>query len=97
MRTAVVLISLLLGSTNSLASELETITVSGQRLPDAYGNQAVNTAVISQEELALLGATHIYESLTRAPGTWVNRGNGQEHLTALRSPVLTVPVPAAHF
>lgn len=70
-------------------TQLETITVSGQRLPSTYGQQAVNTAVISNEELALLGSTHINESLARAPGTWVNRGNGQEHLTALRSPVLT--------
>jgi outer membrane receptor protein involved in Fe transport len=32
---------------------------------------------------------HAHELLTRVPGTWVSRGSGQEHLTAIRSPVLT--------
>ena len=27
--------------------------------------------------------------MQRVPGTWISRGNGQESLTALRSPVLT--------
>src|SRR5690606_41694440 len=29
------------------------------------------------------------EILARVPGTWISRGNGQEHLTAIRSPVFT--------
>ena len=32
---------------------------------------------------------HIHELLTRVSGVWLSRGSGQEHLTAIRSPVLT--------
>ena len=37
----------------------------------------------------LIGATHPSEALLRVPGVWVSRGSGQEHLTAIRSAVLT--------
>lgn len=33
--------------------------------------------------------THASELLNRTPGTWISRGDGQESLTAIRSPVLT--------
>ncbi len=33
--------------------------------------------------------THPNELLSRVPGAWISRGSGQEHLTAVRSPVLT--------
>lgn len=32
---------------------------------------------------------HIHELMTRISGVWLSRGSGQEHLTAIRSPVLT--------
>ena len=32
---------------------------------------------------------HIHELLTRVSGVWITRASGQEHLTAIRSPVLT--------
>lgn len=32
---------------------------------------------------------HASELLNRTPGTWISRGDGQESLTAIRSPVLT--------
>lgn len=44
---------------------------------------------VSADELGLLRPTHINETLARVPGTWISRGSGQEHLTAIRSPVLT--------
>ncbi|MCP5129495.1 MAG: TonB-dependent receptor [Pseudomonadales bacterium] len=44
---------------------------------------------ISEEELALVGHVHINEAMQQVPGTWIARGNGQESLIALRSPVLT--------
>src|SRR5690606_11410580 len=37
----------------------------------------------------MVAPVHISEALSRAAGTWISRGNGQEHLTAIRSPVLT--------
>lgn len=44
---------------------------------------------LDKSELGLLRARHITQALVRVPSVWISRGNGQEHLTALRSPVLT--------
>ncbi len=38
---------------------------------------------------ALVGQTHIYETMVRVPGVWVSNGSDEEHLTAIRSPVFT--------
>lgn len=67
------------------ANELERISVTAkpvQSLPLSHSR-------IDAEQLSLLGATHIAESLASQPGVWISRGNGQEHLSAIRSPVLT--------
>ncbi|MEM6573477.1 MAG: TonB-dependent receptor [Pseudomonadota bacterium] len=67
--------------------ELPTIRVLAQR-PDRLLDtpQAVTVLRSSQAEP---GATHPNELFDAVPGTWVSRGSGQEHLTAIRSPVLT--------
>ena len=48
-----------------------------------------SSSEVAAEELRLIGATHVNEALARVPGVWVSRGSGQEHLTAIRSPVFT--------
>ena len=42
-----------------------------------------------ERDANLPGARHAAEILTRVPSTWISRGSEQEHLTAIRSPVLT--------
>ncbi len=74
---------------SSHAQILETMTVTGTRTPTELKDLGGNVSVVSEEELRLIAATHINESLARVPGTWISRGNGQESLTAVRSPVLT--------
>ena len=44
---------------------------------------------IDQESLERTRQTHPHELFVRVPGVWISRGSGQEHLTALRSGVLT--------
>lgn len=44
-----------------------------------------------------IGATHINETLNRVPGIWLSRGSGQEHLTAIRSAVLSGPGACGGF
>ena len=44
---------------------------------------------LDADQLDLIRPTHISETLSRVAGAWVSRGSGQEHLTAIRSPVLT--------
>lgn len=77
---------------------IEELVVTATRAERALGELAGNTASISRDELDLLGATHPTEALYRSPGTWISRGgSGQEHLTAIRSPVLTGPGSCAEF
>ena len=45
--------------------------------------------VITADQLQRIRQTHISEALVRVPGVWISRGSGQEHLTAIRSAVLT--------
>lgn len=69
--------------------QLETLTVTGKRLSASKQSLATNTSVVDQQSLKTIGHIHINEALARVPGAWISRGNGQEHLTAIRSPVLT--------
>jgi outer membrane receptor protein involved in Fe transport len=55
---------------------------------------------IDQLDAATIDRTqhqHIHELLTRVSGGWINRASGQEHLTAIRSPVLTGPGSCGAF
>ena len=68
---------------------LDEVIVTATRSPVAlmdYPGSATRIGVATAE---LIGATHSSELLNRAPGMLMQRGSGQESLTALRSPVLT--------
>lgn len=54
--------------------------------------QAVHAAAIERA-----GALHPNELAVRVPGVWISRGSGQEHLTAIRSAVLTGPGACGAF
>lgn len=56
-----------------------------------------NTAKLTQERIRLTNHQHIYELGVASAGTWLSRGNGQENLTAIRSPVLTGPGACGAF
>lgn len=71
------------------AAELERISVTAQRQSLTVAENPLSIALVNTEELDLLNAVHINQALDRVQGTWISRGNGQEHLTAIRSPVLT--------
>ena len=63
------------------------ITSTGVGIPRALHPGAISQ--ISAEEIDALDADHPAQILNILPGLFVNRGSGQEHLTAIRSPVLT--------
>ncbi len=46
-------------------------------------------SVLDNQELEFISHVHIQQSLLRVPGVNLHRGNGQEYLPAIRSPVLT--------
>ena len=69
--------------------DMEVITVSASRSSTTILQSTAAVDVLSQNELQLTGHQHINQALAQVAGTWISRGNGQEHLTAIRSPVLT--------
>ena len=48
-----------------------------------------SVGVVYADTIELTRASHVNEVLVRVPGVWVSRGSGHEHLTAIRSGVLT--------
>lgn len=80
---------LLLISASATAATLNEIVVTASRTEQPLREIAGAVSVLDQESLTLIDHTHINEALARAAGVWISRGNGQEHLTAIRSPVLT--------
>lgn len=70
-------------------STIEEILVTGEADLGARLGDAGSWDAIDGDEIELINATHPTETLVRVPGVWVSRGSGQEHLTAIRSAVLT--------
>jgi iron complex outermembrane receptor protein len=75
----------------ALAEELveEQVLVTASLIAENGLKLPLSWAVVDQDALALIDPVHINEVLQRVPGAWISRGNGQESLIALRSPVLT--------
>ena len=82
---------LILISTSVFAQDqpIEQITVTAARGSQNILDVAGNISWLDDESLRLIEQQHINQALVRIPGSWISRGNGQEHLTAIRSPVLT--------
>jgi iron complex outermembrane receptor protein len=91
--TAPLFIATILGSMATLAIAddvlTEQILVTATRLETNAQNLPLAWSAINEEALELAGQVHINEIMQQIPGAWISRGNGQESLTALRSPVLT--------
>ncbi|HIG42881.1 MAG: TonB-dependent receptor [bacterium] len=66
---------------------LEQVVVSASRTEQTIADVGSNIAFV--DNIEEIGAAHINEAMQRVSGTWVSRGNGQESLLAIRSPVLT--------
>lgn len=68
---------------------IEKITVSASKHKTKLVDINSNLSILDGQSVSLINPQHINQSLNRVAGSWVSRGNGQEHLTAIRSPVLT--------
>lgn len=71
------------------ADSLEPVIVTATRAPVSALEYPGSATRIESLAIADLGATHSSELLNRAPGSFLQRGSGQEVLVAIRSPVLT--------
>lgn len=99
-------ISLLVAVASSCASTLvvadsdvalDSLVVTGTRSESSLLDLAGNTAKLSEKEIDFVRADHITEVINRLPGVMVQRGNGQEHLTSIRSPILNGGAGAGSF
>lgn len=79
------------GAQSEGASEqVEEIVVTARRRADDARAVGRSLSVVALDRLGgTPGQTHVQEALVRVPGVNLQRGNGQEYLPALRSPVLT--------
>ena len=96
LKSLILIITLL--STSAFSEEIQEVIVLEKKLSSLNGwssNQSISS--IDQEELNKLDAQHPKQALRRSPGVWISRGSGQEHLTAIRSPVLSGPRACGSF
>jgi outer membrane receptor protein involved in Fe transport len=75
----------------------DVIVVTGARSETLRSDSTLATAILEAEAIDRVGAQHVSEALNRLPGVNINRGNGAEHLTAIRSPVFTGGQGAGSF
>jgi iron complex outermembrane receptor protein len=68
---------------------MDSIIVTGRRSEQSLSQLIGAAGQVSSAELQRVGHAHINESAARIPGVWLSRGNGQELLAAVRSPVFT--------
>jgi iron complex outermembrane recepter protein len=67
----------------------ENVLVTASRIQEEAFRLPMAWSTINNEVLSLVDPVHINEVMQRVPGAWISRGNGQESIIALRSPVLT--------
>ncbi len=75
----------------------ERMVVTATRQETSLLEQAGSIAVLSGEELAFIRSDHIAEALNRLPGVYLHRNSGFDHLTSIRSPILTGGAGAGSF
>ena len=67
----------------------ENVLITASRVKEDALQMPLAWTTVDSATLALVDAVHINEIMQRVPGAWISRGNGQESIIALRSPVLT--------
>ncbi len=81
--------SLAMAQSPADAPQLEQVLVTATRQAQSALMLPLSYRGVGGDALAITAPIHPNEIMQRVPGTWISRGNGQESLTALRSPVLT--------
>jgi len=76
---------------------LDTIVVTGTSTAAPLSEVIGSVDSVDHDTLMLVQHSHIIEAADRMAGVWISRGNGQEHLTAIRSPVFTGPGSCGEF
>ncbi len=71
------------------STALETVIVTASRTPDLGLTLPVAWSALDESTIERIAPQHSNQVFNRVAGAWVSRGNGQESLISLRSPVLT--------
>jgi outer membrane receptor protein involved in Fe transport len=79
------------------ANSNDEIITTAKRSEQSAVSYAGSISKIDQEQLTSIAAIHPAEALNTVAGVNIHRGSGQEHLTAIRSPVLTGGAGAGSF
>lgn len=77
--------------------DIETIVTTDHRAKTAHIDLIGNTSKLNKQSLEQSNAEHLNQLLSQASSTWLSRGNGQESLLSVRSPVLTGAGSCAEF
>jgi len=89
MKMAICLAAAWSGAGFAQENMLETIFVTSDRQGSAIGDIPSSIHAVDRDLLDTFKQVHIGEVLNTVPGVVFNRGNGQESLLGIRSPVLT--------
>jgi iron complex outermembrane recepter protein len=91
LRTVAAACSLCAPASVFAAEPVAEVIVTATRTPQSLRDYAGSVSVVSGADVELVGSTHHSEIINRAAGAMIQRNNGQESLTAIRSPVLSGP------
>lgn len=94
MPSSLLALALLVQSAAAAGDEI-VVTADRRETPKAQSPSSISN--LDSDEILRINADHPAEALNRVAGVLINRGNGQEHLTAIRSPVLTGGAGAGSF
>lgn len=76
---------------------LDTVVVTATRVEQSIKDVKPSITVIDSQQLNVVNADHVSEALALVPGVALHRGSGAEHLTSIRSPILTGGAGAGSF
>jgi iron complex outermembrane receptor protein len=82
-------ISLPMQAQNAQDQNTEQVLVTATSTVISAQDLALAWSVVDAEAIDMVNHVHINEIMQQVPGAWISRGNGQESLSSLRSPVLT--------
>jgi hypothetical protein len=71
------------------ADPIDELIVTTHRRAQPVLSHAGNIERLDSDSITRTRHQHIHELLTQVSGVWLGRASGQEHLTAIRSPILT--------
>ena len=87
----------IINSISLYSKNIEEIVVTGTKNKPPIIDETGNLSFINSEEINFISPDNPSNVLNRMPGIFISQGSGQEHLTSIRSPVLSGGAGAGSF